>query len=329
MVETLKEIYLANKAASILIEALDEADLQVVTQIIKKLRDLKSFGLPSLNAGIETAIKELNAHTGGGTIAKVWDKLKTKVGLDNPVVKAMAFASALENGISQLPTLVKNAVDIVGDPETFGEKTLTQILTLPGGDGGKGIPVDGKKKLKLLSDTMMKALVPPGRLNAFGLPYVKTKDLIKDLTNTKLANLDAFHNAVTKGASASNLVKTGVLDTIANPSGGQPAEQSPQPTKKVEPGAADEPGKATQTTPPAQQPATAQPTIGGAEVTGGEPGTKPATKKPAAAKGKVKFPDFAAALKSAEIPNINSAGNEKVKAAFEKFYNYLISNVTV
>lgn len=103
------------RAARLIVEAMDQEDLNKVSEIVKKLTTLKTPMLPKLKAAIEKAEAELNKYTAGGPIAQAWSKLKTKMGIDNPVVKVAAFADALERGFSQIPQILKNnGVDLKG-----------------------------------------------------------------------------------------------------------------------------------------------------------------------------------------------------------------------
>jgi hypothetical protein len=103
-----KQLLAETKFTRLLLEAMDEEDLQKVSAIVDKLDTIKTPELPSLTAAIEQAQAELNKYTGGGPITKAWAKLKSKVGIDNPVVKITTFADALERGFSQIPTILKN-----------------------------------------------------------------------------------------------------------------------------------------------------------------------------------------------------------------------------
>lgn len=95
----------------LLVEALDDATLQTANNIINKLRKIKGKGLKSLDDSISEAENQLNKYTGGGVLSKALTKLKSVVGIDNPLVKFMTFANALENGFKQLPTIINNATD--------------------------------------------------------------------------------------------------------------------------------------------------------------------------------------------------------------------------
>lgn len=103
------------RAARLIVEAMDEDDLEKVTQIIQKLSTLKTPDLPKLKAAIEQAEAEINKYTAGGPIAQAWTKMKGLVGIDNPIVKVTAFADALERGFSLIPQILRNnGVDLKG-----------------------------------------------------------------------------------------------------------------------------------------------------------------------------------------------------------------------
>lgn len=106
-----RQLIAENRAATLLLEALDQEDLDKVSAIVQKLDTIKDAAgndLQPLTAGIEQAQAELNKYTAGGPITKAWSKLKSKVGIDNPVVKITTFANALEQGFKQLPQILKN-----------------------------------------------------------------------------------------------------------------------------------------------------------------------------------------------------------------------------
>jgi hypothetical protein len=126
------------RAARLLVEAMDQEDLNKVSAIIDKLNTVKSPELPVLSAAIEQAQAELNKYTGGGPITQAWTKLKSKFGVDNPVVKITTFADALERGFSQIPQILKNnGVDLA---KADLSKSLSSLLTtqFTGAQGGEG-----------------------------------------------------------------------------------------------------------------------------------------------------------------------------------------------
>jgi len=114
------------RVAQLLVEAMDEDDLNKVTQIIQKLSTLKTPDLPKLKAAIEQAEAEINKYTAGGPLTKAWSKMKGLVGIDNPIVKVTTFADALERGFAQIPQILKNnGVDLKGADLN---KSLAQAL---------------------------------------------------------------------------------------------------------------------------------------------------------------------------------------------------------
>lgn len=146
------------KTAQLLLEAMNDQDLQKVSAIVDKLNTLKSPELPSLTAAIEQAQAELNKFTGGGPIAAAWSKLKSKVGIDNPVVKITTFADALERGFSQIPTILKNNGVDLGKADLSKSLATTLQTAAPTGAKsdkdmgkspitGKDVPGKGEEKL--------------------------------------------------------------------------------------------------------------------------------------------------------------------------------------
>lgn len=119
-----------NRHAHLIIEAMDQGDLDKVSAIVQKLDTIKNAAggdLQPLTAGIEQAQAEVNKYTGGGPLTKAWTKLKSKVGIDNPIVKVTTFANALEQGFKQLPQILKNN----GVPqEAFKDTDVNQMTLL-------------------------------------------------------------------------------------------------------------------------------------------------------------------------------------------------------
>ncbi len=114
------------RVAQLLVEAMDEEDLNKVTQIIQKLSTLKTPDLPKLKAAIEQAEAEINKYTAGGPLTKAWSKMWELIGIDNPIVKVTTFADALERGFAQIPQILKNnGVDLKGADQY---KSLAQAL---------------------------------------------------------------------------------------------------------------------------------------------------------------------------------------------------------
>jgi len=189
---------------------MDEEDLKKVSQVIDKLRGLKGKGLHSLDTAIEQAEAELNKYTGGGAIAKAWGKLKSKVGIDNPVVKIMTMADALEQGFKQLPVILKNNIGDMESLKSQAEKSIDDIVT----DAGKK---------KTLVANIVKALSPKGIFGSFkNLPYLDKNTFAADITATKLSALAPIIKAGTSGASPQE-VAGDLKDTAA--SGGEAQTQ--------------------------------------------------------------------------------------------------------
>ena len=142
------QVIAEHKAARLIVEAMSDEDLEKVGEIVKKLNSLKAPELPKLTAAIEQAQADLNKYTAGGPISAGWNKMKSLVGIDNPVVKVTTFADALEKGFSQIPKILKNAgVDLEGADLN---RSLYQMLSKAAPTGQKSdsemgkSPVDGK-----------------------------------------------------------------------------------------------------------------------------------------------------------------------------------------
>ena len=162
MVEQLKERVVVldkrlieeNRVATILLEAMDQEDLDKVSAIIQKLdviKDAAGDDLQPLTAGIEQAQAEINKFTAGGPLTNAWAKLKSKVGIDNPVVKITTFANALERGFKQLPQILKNNGI---NQEAFKDTDVNQMTLL------QAIQAVLKKKPQTEGDEQLNELEP-------------------------------------------------------------------------------------------------------------------------------------------------------------------------
>lgn len=245
-----------NNRAQLLIEAMNERDLQQASAIIDKLRKLKGKGLKSLDSAIEQAETQLNKYTSGGPLTKAWTKMKGVVGINNPLVKFMTFANALETGFKQFPTIIKNSVD--ADLNANLDSSLAQL-------------VPDEDKQKALINNMMKALSPKGFFGAFKkVPYVNRQDLVQELINVPIKNFAAILQQMNSGPNTQQVA--GDLKDTATASGGVD-------TKGSEPA---EPGKGTAGT---NGTSPAKPPVGAQQTT--PTGEKTQTANSKAASGKI------------------------------------------
>lgn len=175
----------------LLLEAMNDDDLKKASAIIDKLRSVKGKGLKHLDNAISTAEAELNKYTGGGPLVKAWSKIKNKVGIDNPLVKILTFANALEQGFKQLPIIIKNNVGQL-TPD-MDEKTLTEL-----------IPDEDKKQV--LINNMLKALSPKGIFGVFKkVPYADKETLVNDLMSVPIKNLNIVVRQTTAGPQSDQI----------------------------------------------------------------------------------------------------------------------------
>lgn len=233
-----QRLMLENSRARLLIEAMDEQDLQKASAIIEKLRKMKGKGVAALDSAIETAETQLNKYTGGGPLTKGWSKLKSMMGFDNPLVKFMTFANALEQGFRQMPTILKNNIDV--DLSQNLDKKLIELVSDP-------------DKQKTLVDNMLKALSPKGFFGAFKkVPYVDKEQLVQGLLNIPVKNFAALTQLINSGPNTQQ-VATDLKDTAqagndvttkgsagsnpSEPTAGTTGTTSGQNTRKTEPSA--------------------------------------------------------------------------------------------
>jgi hypothetical protein len=281
-----------NRAATLLVEAMNEEDLNKVTAIIQKLSSIKSPQLPKLTAAIEQAEAEINKYTAGGPLVKAWAKLKDLVGVDNPIVKVTTFANALERGFSQVPTILKNnGIDLQGTDLT---KSLADTVTNPTQATGTSaattstatgtattaqneadVPVEGK--LKNIVAQLQKALSPGGIFGAFKkVPYISSQALAQELVQAPLNVFSQVAKKIQAGAKAADIAP----DLKAQVAGGgqeQTKHTGPEtPSRSPEQAQPTTPGKPTiatmDTKPPGEHPEAAPGTKrgGGGDVKSGQ-----------------------------------------------------------
>lgn len=273
-----------NKVAQLLVEAMNEDDLKKVTAIIDKLRNVKRPELPKLKAAIEQAEAEINKYTGGGPLTAAWTKLKGLVGIDNPIVKVTTFASALEKGFSQIPTILKNnGVDLKNADLTKNlAATLGRLPATP--TASTAAPTGAKTdqemanttfsteshdiqeaddtpdaKIKTIASQLQKALSPAGIFGAFKkVPYIDSGALAAELVQAPLGVFADVAKTINQGAKAAEIAPD-MADMIKGAGGAE--------TKAASGSAPAVPAGQTQPTAPAA------PTVGAAN-------TKPAGETP-------------------------------------------------
>lgn len=216
-----------HRGERLLLEAMSETDLQKASMIIDKLRSLKGKGLTALDDAISQCEMELNKYTAGGPLEKAWAKIKSKLGGNNPLVKTLTMANALETGFKQLPTILKNNV---GDADTLKQNADKSILDL--------VTDQGKQQTVLKNIT--KALSPKGIFGVFRkVPYVDMDALAHQLLSTPLGQLAPVIRQATSGVQASQIAPD-LKDVITGQGDAQTAhtQQEPEtvPTGQSQPG---------------------------------------------------------------------------------------------
>ena len=214
-----KQLLRENYAAKLIMEAMDENDLKVATQIINKLRKMKKQGLDELDSGISAAEADINKYLSGGNVQKAKQKLMSMVGFSNPLVKIMTLANALETGFKQIPTIIKNSLDEeqLQDPS----KSILDVL-------------NDENKKNVLVKNIRKALAPQGIFGTFGkIPYVKTDALSVQIVSCPLGKLLSLVKVIESGPKSADISKD--IKDIANsgngpesrePEGGNPAKET-------------------------------------------------------------------------------------------------------
>lgn len=273
-------LLLEERAARLLIEAMDEEDLQKVSAIIDKLRKLKRPELPILTKAIEQAESEINKYTAGGPLTRAWGKLKKLVGVDNPIVKVTTFASALEKGFSQIPQILKNnGVDLGAIRDADLNQSLANYVAQKSGSKktdeksgaemakspfftGKQVEVQLREanveitgNLKDIVNQLRAALSPGGIFGAFKkVPYADSDALAQELVQAPLKVFSLVSKTINRGTKAAE---------IAPDMKGLVTGKGDLETKGSIPGIPTKPGEATTST------------------TGGKPTTATSDTKPA------------------------------------------------
>lgn len=226
-----KHVLNEHQTARLIIEAMDQEDLNKASQIIDKLRNMKGKGLTHLDAAISAAETELNKYTGGGILTKAWTKLKSRIGIDNPLVKVMTFANALETGFKQLPMIIKNNVGQL-TPEQ-ADQSLNDIVT------------DADKRT-ILTNNMLKALSPKGIFGVFKkVPYIDKSLLVTDLLSVTLKNMNVIVKQAATGPQTDQ-VAADMKDVVSGQGAAETKGTQPNATTKgTEPVVGSTPGKST------------------------------------------------------------------------------------
>jgi hypothetical protein len=286
-----RQVLLEHKAATLLLEAMDEKDLQTVTAIVQKLNSVKTPQLPNLTKAIEQAQAELNKYTAGGPITKAWTKLKKLVGVDNPIVKIAVFANALERGFSQIPTILKNngidlqnadlsksLTDTLAGSQTAGTTASTTstsgaVDTSSTTSQNEADGVNVPDKLKNIVDQLRKALSPGGIYGTFKkVPYVSSQALAQELVQAPINVFSQVAKKIQSGAKAADIAPDMKAQIIGQGEVQTKHGNTTDPTKpsvQSQPTAPSKPGTVTSTTSPTgerppQPPGTQR--GGGAEV---------------------------------------------------------------
>lgn len=232
LTERLQKIDLKLLNEQLLLEKIDAGDLKTATSVIKKLRIIKSK-LPNsaLSKGVDDAIAGVNKFTGGGILAKGWNKLKSVARIDNPLLKALALASALENGLKQLPSILENSIENIQEKSDI---PLDDILA------------DNPNALKILKTNLVKLFTPEGVLGTLfkKVPFIDTKSFIDELVASTPGQLnDAFKVAQTGPSSAETEAVAKDIAVAITPEtnkGTTPEEKSTNVDKKTGPTSPEE-----------------------------------------------------------------------------------------
>src|SRR5260221_3442058 len=214
----LRQLLSETKHASLLIEAMTDQDLSKASEIINKFQAMKGKGLKSLDAAMDQSTTQINKYTAGGPLTAGWTKMKGVLGFDNPFVKFMTFASSLEAGFKQLPTILKNNLAGI-DLKANEDKSLNELVT------------DEQKKKVLLSN-LLKALSPKGFLGAFKkIPYVDKNAFVQDIMSVPIKNLNVIMQQASTGpntdqiaADIQDTAKASAGVAAKQPTPGQPAK---------------------------------------------------------------------------------------------------------
>lgn len=230
------QMLLETKMSQLITEVMNEKDLNTASAIIDKLRGMKGKGIGTLDSAIDKAVGQLNKYTGGGPIAQAWAKIKSTAGVDNPLVKIMTFANALEAGFKQIPQILKNNIGEI-TPE-LADKSIMDAIG------------DDEQKKTTITQNLLKALAPKGIFGAFKkIPFIDNGQLlVQDLMSAPLKGLNAIIKQSAAGPQTDQ-VATDLKDAIVSKGGAE--------TKNATPAGVAAGSKPTVGNSPAQEPVAA------------------------------------------------------------------------
>ena len=225
-----RQVLLEIRTSNLILEAMDENDFKKVSALIDKLRKIKSTMMPNLKTAIELAETDLNEFTAGGPIAKAWSKLKSKFGIDNPIVKITTFTNALERGFSLIPQILKNNGIDLADVEA--SDNLETIIAQQVASNKENNNVE--KKLNSIIDQIRKALSPSGIFGAFKIvPYIDKEALVNDLMSVPVGVFSRIAHQISTGPQTDELANK-IKQNIGG-AGGQVGSKSHGSTSAADP----------------------------------------------------------------------------------------------
>jgi len=202
-------------------EAFDKLQMKAALDILKKLKGIDFGAMTSLSQARDLAVRDVTKVLSGsketGMIRRIVDLFKDDK--ENPLVDAMAFASALNNFFG----VFAEYMDAL--PNASDEKTLGAIVTgkeekdLSTSDIVGGLDNDRKKKLSELQNLILTGFKPEGDMIAkLGKSwidkYLKGKkgmqQVAKDLLKMTLKDLKSIANSVTSSFQNINSVADAV-----------------------------------------------------------------------------------------------------------------------
>jgi hypothetical protein len=251
------ELLEEHRVARLIVEAMDEEELNKASAVLDKLENLVSK-LPnakSLKAAVDAATNDINKYTGGGSIGRAWQKMKSKLsGGENPIVKAMALASALERGFQLLPKIVKNLKIEKAEGDSLKDRL--------GGDNVAAGTPGANDKIQAAQGMLIKAFTPGGLFGAFKkLPYADVQGLVNDIMTSPIAALTQAQQTIEAGPKTADIapelkddLKKGANVSGEKKSGESKSGEAPSGAKTASPTTSGETPAAKSNEKPAEAP---------------------------------------------------------------------------
>lgn len=194
--DTLKERFEARHKKQVLFEAINDADLKAVTDVITLLKRADLSAMPNIDQMIDDVVDELNnmlakggTQTGAvGFLKRLFTKGESA--LQGPVGKALALVTTLENGFKTLPAIIK--ANVKGNDPGIKDRPLADVA------GNRRGPLDAAIKQAFTKS--------PLSAKGIKLNDAQLADIVDDIMAAKLEAVAAASKALASAPSSANAV---------------------------------------------------------------------------------------------------------------------------